>query len=71
MNAKEALVRKSAFPKPPISRNIEPVVKSGVAHKEMTEKVIQKALMNQSTSKAPGPDKFNFRIHLVSDSIQS
>lgn len=44
---------------------------SGVAHKEVTEKVIEKALMNQSTSKAPRPDKFNFRIHLVSDSIQS
>ena len=62
MKAKEALVRKSAFPKPPTSRNIEPVITSGVAYKEVTEKVIEKALMTQSTSKAPGPDKFNFRI---------
>lgn len=62
MNAKEALVRTSAFSKPPTNGTAEPVVTSGTAHKEVTEKVIEKALMTQSTSKAPGPDKFNFRI---------
>ena len=41
---------------------VEPVVIPGIAHKEVTEKVIEKALMTQSTSKAPGLDKFNFRI---------
>lgn len=62
MKAKETLIRKSSFSKPPISRNIEPVVKSKVIHKEGTKKVIEKILMTQSTSKALGPNKFNFCI---------
>lgn len=45
MKVKKALVRKSAFPKPPISESVEPVVIPGIAHKEVTKKVIEKALM--------------------------
>lgn len=62
MKAKEALVRKFAFPKSPVSGSVEPVVIPGIAHKKVTEKVIKKALMTQSTLKTPGPDKFNFRL---------
>ena len=35
---------------------------SGVAHQAVTKDIIYKALMTQSTSKAPGPDNINFRI---------
>ena len=62
MMAKEALVRKSAFPSPPTSLHSEPDVMSRVVHQMVTKDVIHKALMTQSTSKAPGPDKINFRI---------
>lgn len=62
MMAKEALVRKSAFPSPPTSLHSEPNVMSGVAHRMVTKDVIHKALMTQSISKAPGLDKINFRI---------
>ena len=62
MTAKEALVRKSAFPKPPQNLKDEPVVVSGIAHMEVTQSIVAHALMSQSASKAPGPDKINFRI---------
>ena len=61
MTAKEALVRKSAFPKPPQNLKDEPVVVSGIAHMEVTQSIVAHALMSQSASKAPGPDKINFR----------
>lgn len=56
------MVRKSAFPAPPVSPHNELVVQSGVAYNTVTNDIIHKALMIQSTSKAPGPDKINFRI---------
>lgn len=62
MKAKEALVRRSAFPKPPIGLEPEPFVLPGVAHRGVTEEKIFHALMSQSATKAPGPDKINFRI---------
>lgn len=62
MKAKEALVCRSAFPKPPISLGPEPLVLPRVAHIGVTEVKIAHALMSQSATKAPGPDKINFRI---------
>lgn len=62
MKVKEVLVRKFAFPKLPTSKNMKPVITFGIAYKKMTEKVIEKTLMTQSTSKAPRLDKFNFCI---------
>lgn len=62
MKAKEALVRRSAFPKPPKSLRPEPVVLPGIAHKGVTEVKVANALMFQSATKAPGPDKINFQI---------
>ena len=61
MHAKEALVRAHAFPKPPIfpGREIRPA--QGLAHTWITLEVVEKALFCQSTTKAPGPDKFNFK----------
>lgn len=59
---KEKLVCKTAFPSPPKSDQFEPVVIPGVSHQTVTKNLIYKALMTQSTSKAPGPDKMNFHI---------
>ena len=62
MRAKEALVRKSAFPFLPASLLNEPVVTLGIAHQTATKDIINKVLMTQSTLKVPRLDKFNFRI---------
>lgn len=63
MIAKEALVRKSAFPKPPNSNpRPEPRILGGTAHINISEEIVCYALMSQSASKAPGPDKINFQI---------
>ena len=62
MKAKEALVYQSAFPKPPISLETEPLISSGIAHKGITEEKIYLALVTQAIAKAPGPNKINFRI---------
>ena len=62
MKEKEALVCKSAFPKPPRSIGREPHMRAGIAHRDITEEKISHALMSQSAKKAPGPDKINFEI---------
>lgn len=62
MKAKEALVYRSAFPKPPISLEAEPLISSGIAHKRITEEKVYLALVIQAIAKAPGPNKINFRI---------
>ena len=61
MKAKEALVRKSAFPKPLINLFEPPVIPSGLAHTKITEEVVAQALMTQAINKAPEPDKINFK----------
>lgn len=60
MYAKEALVRAHAFPKLPIfpGREIRPA--QGPAHTLITIELVEKALFCRSTTKASGPDKFNF-----------
>ena len=60
MKAKEDLVRRSAFPKPPLSLDPEPTIVPGIAHKKVTEVEVAHAIMSQSATKAPGPDKINF-----------
>ena len=62
MKAKEALVRRSAFPKPPPNLFKPPVILRGVAHTKMTEEIVAQALTIQAATKAPGPDKINFHI---------
>lgn len=62
MKAKEALVCKSAFPKPPTSHSQEPTMRTGTAYFEIKEEKIAFALLSQSATKAPGPDKINFQI---------
>lgn len=62
MKAKEAMVRKSAFPKPLTNLGKPPVTSSRLAHVQVTRKVISKALMTQAATKASGPNKINFRI---------
>lgn len=62
MKTKEALVKKTAFPKPPATNNAQAIVVSEIAHKKVSKKVIKQALMTQSISKALRLDKFNFSI---------
>ncbi len=62
MKAKEALVPRSAFPKPPTNLVKPPVTSFGPAHTKITEEVIAQAFMTQVATKAPGPDKINFQI---------
>lgn len=62
MKAKEKLIQESTFPPPPRSSYVEPSVWPGIAHQKATKEVIFHAFISQSTSKALGPDKINFRI---------
>ena len=62
MKAKEALVRRSAFPKPPPNSIEPPLMSCGMAHTRITEERVAQALMTQAATKAPGPDKINFKI---------
>lgn len=62
MKANEALVRKSAFPKPPRSRRPGPKTEPGIAQLTVTKDIVSKALVSQSATKAPGPNKINFQI---------
>ena len=62
MKAKKALIRKSAFLSLSGSLLSEQVVTLEVAHQMVTEDMIHKALMTHPILKAPGPNKFNFRI---------
>ncbi len=60
IKAEEALVRRSAFPKPP-PNPVKPLVSScRLLHTKVTEEVVAQALMTQAVIKAPGPDKINF-----------
>ena len=62
MKAKEALVRKSAFPKPPPNFFETPTIPLKLAHTKITEEIVGQALLTQAATKAPGPDKINFQV---------
>lgn len=62
MKAKEALVRKSAFLKPPANLAQPPILSCGTSHLKVTPEAVSQALMTQAAMNAPGPDKINFRI---------
>ena len=62
MKAKEALVRKTAFPPPPTSCIQQAIIPPGQAHVQITTEEVGYALNTQSSAKAPGPDKLNFGI---------
>lgn len=62
MKAKENLVYKSAFLKPPTGHNWEPSMITGKVYLKIMEKKIAYALISQSATKALGPDKINFQI---------
>lgn len=62
MKVKEALVRKSAFPRPPPNLLESPAMPLGLAHTKVTEETVAQALLTQAATKAPGPDKINFQI---------
>ena len=62
MKAKEALVRRSAFPKPPPNLLEPPVTPRASAHTKITEETVARALTTQAATKAPGPARINFQI---------
>lgn len=62
MKAKEKSIQESIFLPPPRCSYVEPSVWPRIAHQKATKEVIFHAFMSQSTSKALGPDKINFRI---------
>ncbi len=65
MKAKEALVGKSAFPRPPPNFLETPAIPLGLAHTKITEEIVGQALLTQAATKAPGPDKINFLLDLI------
>ena len=62
MKAKEALMQRSAFPRPPNSFGPDFTLPSGIANIIIIKDMMGKALMSQSAIKAPRPDKINFQI---------
>lgn len=62
MQDKEALVRKHAFPSPPIFSGKEYNPGQETAHLSVTRDNVGYALLCQSIKKAPGPNKHNFCI---------
>lgn len=69
MKAKEALVRKSAFPQPPSNLGPDPITSPGITHATITKDIVSEALVSQSATKAQGPDKINFQFY-VRDKIR-
>lgn len=57
---KEALIRKTAFPNAPRS-SIPRELPGGQAHTLITPERVHQALFSQSTKKAPGADRLNFK----------
>ncbi len=62
MQAKEALVRKSAFSRPPPNFLKPPAIRLGLAYIKITEETVGQALLTQAATKAPGSDKINFQV---------
>lgn len=62
MKAKEALVKRLAFPKPSPNLFEPPVNLCGLAHTKITEETVDQALTNQAATMASSPDKINFQI---------
>ena len=62
MRAKEALVQRSTFPKPPTNLIESLVTVFGFAHTKISEELVGQALITQAATNAPGPDKINFQI---------
>ena len=62
MRAKEALVQRSAFSKPPTNLIKPPVTSFRSAYMKINEEVVDQALLTQAATKTSGPDKINFQI---------
>ena len=62
MKAKEAMIQRSAFLKPPTYFIKPPVLFFGSAHANITEEIVPQRLMTQVVTKALGLDKINFQI---------
>ncbi len=62
MKVKKALVKRSAFLKPPPNPVELLVSPYGLLHTKVTEEVVAQALMALAATKAPGPDEIIFQI---------
>ncbi|KAI0999672.1 hypothetical protein K3495_g8523 [Podosphaera aphanis] len=58
---KEEMIRRVMYPERPDKNLPELTHIDGTTHKKVTREVVQKALFHQSTTKAPGSDRINFR----------
>ncbi len=62
LKAKEVLVRRSAFLKPPTNLVVPSVTSFGSAYIKIIKEGVAQALVTQAITKAPGLDKINFQI---------
>lgn len=62
MKAKEAMVWRSTFPKPPINLNQTPAIPSRLADTSIIKEMVTQALIIQLATKAPGLNKISFRV---------
>lgn len=62
MKAKEALIRKSVFPKPLTNLFQSLAVFSGLAYIKITKEIIAQVLTSPAPTKGPGQNKINFLI---------
>lgn len=62
MKAKEAMIRKSAFPKSFTNLSQLPAILFGLAYTNLTKKLVAQALTIQSATKASGLDKISFQV---------
>ena len=62
MKAKEALVCKSAFFKPPNNPGQNPTTSPRIAYLKVSQDMVSYALMSQSVATAPRPNKISFQI---------
>jgi hypothetical protein len=61
LEEKAELIKEEAFPKPFKGVEWAAQKKGGNMHKEITEEDIRKAVYDQPTNKAPGPDRLGFK----------
>ena len=62
MKAKEALIRKSAFPKPLPNFLETSTIPLGLAYTKITKDTMGQTLLTQAATKGPRLDKINFQV---------
>ena len=62
IKVKEALIKKSAFPKLPSNPVEPPIIILGLAYTKILEEMVTQALMTQMATKSPGLNEIDFWI---------